>query len=301
VRVAIAGATGVLGAATVPVLNAAGHEVRGLARNVAAGDPGGLVAVDILDRDSLLAFAREWRPEAFVHLATSIPAKLKPHGVERQFEATNRLRTEGTRNLIDAAREAGSRRFVAQSIAFASSPGEGLADEDVPLWLDGPLGGAGEAIAELERLTVDAGGVVLRFGHLHGPGTMFAADGSMGKPAGGGTLPVIHRGGRESVFSFTHPRDAAAAVLAALSSDATGIFNIVDDDPVPTSEWLPALARAHGAKRDPRRVPAALVRPFAGSYGVSFMTELRGADNAKAKRELGWAPSISWREGFSEG
>jgi nucleoside-diphosphate-sugar epimerase len=299
-RVAIAGATGVLGAATMPGLSAAGHEGRGFSRGAPAGDPA-LLSVDLLDRDAVLAFAREWRPEAIVHLATAIPAKLKPFGVEHQFEATNRLRTEGTRNLVDAAREVGARRFIAQSIAFASSPGEGLADEEVPLWVDGPLGGAAVAIAELERLTVEAGGVVLRFGQLYGPGTMFAADGSMGKPASRGMLPVIHRGERESVFSFTHPRDAAAAVRAAVESDVTGIFNVVDDDPAPPSEWLPALARAHGAKRDPMRVPAALVKPVAGSYAVAFMTELRGADNAKAKRELGWAPSMSWREGFDEG
>lgn len=299
-RVAIAGATGVLGRATTPLLTAAGHDVRGLARRVPPEDPG-LAALDLLDREAVLGFAREWRPEAIVHLATSIPARIKPRGVEGQFEATNRLRTEGTRNLLEAAALVGARRFVAQSIAFAVSPGEGPADEEVPLWLDGPMGGIADAVAELERLTCDVGGVVLRFGQLHGPGTIFAPDGSMGAPAGRGMLPIIQRHGRESTFSFTHTHDAATAILAALDRDVTGIFNIVDDEPARTSEWLPVLAQARGARWKPRRVPSALVKPFVGGYGVVFMTALRGADNAKAKRELGWAPSISWREGFAEG
>ena len=299
-RVAIAGATGVLGAAAMPVLSEAGHEVRGLARRVPADDPR-LVSVDILDRDAVLAFARRWRPEAIVHLATSIPQRIKPRDVEGQFEATNRLRTEGTRNLLDAAAEVGTSRFVAQSIAFAVSPGEGLADEEVPLWIDGPMSGVAVVIAELERLTCEAGGIALRFGQLHGPGTIFAPDGSMGAPAGRGMLPIIRRKGRESTFSFTHTHDAATAVLAALESDAVGVYNIVDDEPAGTSEWLPVLAAARGARRRPMRVPSALVKPFVGGYGVVFMTALRGADNAKAKRDLGWEPSISWRQGFEQG
>ena len=298
-RVAVAGATGVLGRAAMPALAAAGHDVRGFARRVPSGSAD-IVAIDLLDREAVLGFAREWRPEAIVHLATVIPTQVKPRGFAKQFEATNRLRTEGTRNLLAAAEEAGSAHLVAQSISFVSVPGPGPADEEAPLWLDGPLGGAAGPIAELEQLTVDAGGAALRFGQLYGPGTAFAADGSVGGPAGKGRLPIIHRGGHESVFSFTHPRDAATAIELALAQRASGIFNIVDDEPAAVSEWLPVLARARGAKRPPRRVPAWLVRPLVGSYGVAFMTELRGADNAKAKRELGWAPSLSWREGFAE-
>jgi len=298
-KVAIAGATGVLGRATLPALRDAGHEVRGLARRPPAGDPD-LIALDILDRDALLAFAREWRPEAIIHLATAIPENIKPRSAEKQFEATNRLRTEGTRNLLEAAREAGSRRFVAESISFAVAPGEGLADEEAPLWRDGAMGRIVTAVAELERLTLDAGGVVLRFGLLAGAGTAYADGGSIGGPAGKGMLPIIHRGGTEATSSFTHPADAATAVLAALERDVTGVFNIVDDEPAPTSEWLPVLDEARGAKRRPMRVPVALVRPLIGSYGADFMTKMRGASNAKAKRELGWEPRVSWREAFAE-
>jgi nucleoside-diphosphate-sugar epimerase len=302
-RVAVAGATGVLGREAMPALAAAGHEVRGFSRSAPAGSEE-LVAIDLLDRDAVVQFAEEWRPEAIVHLATAIPANLKPWGVEKQFAPTSRLRTEGTRNLLAAADAAGGARLVSQSVSFAVAPGPGLADETEPIDV-GPgavLGTTGEAIAELERLTLDAGGTVLRFGQLTGPGTIFAADGSMGKPAGRGMLPVVHQGGRESVFSFTHPRDAATAIVAVLDrEDASGVFNIVDDEPASGSEWVPALAAARGAKREPRRVPAWLVKPLLGGYGVRFMTELRGASNERAKRELGWEPATPWRQGFAEG
>lgn len=301
-RVAVAGATGVLGREAVPALIAAGHEARGFSRS-AAGAEGTLVALDLLDREAVVEFARGWRPEAVVHLATAIPAQLRPWGVERQFEPTNRLRTDGTRNLIAAAEAAGGARVISQSVAFAAEPGAGPADESVPI-STGPssiLGTTGEAIAELERLTLGAHGTVLRFGHLVGPGTIFAADGSMGKPAGRGMLPVVHRGGRESTFSFTHSRDATSALVAVIERpDATGVFNVVDDDPAAISEWVPALSRARGAKREPRRVPAWLVKPLLGSYGVRFMTELRGSSNERARAELGWAPEHPWRDAFAE-
>ena len=158
------------------------------------------------------------------------------------------------------------------------------------------------SLAELERRTLAApGGTVLRFGHLYGPGTSFAPGGSMADSAAKRKLPILHSGGRESTFSFVHADDAAGAVVAALESGATGVFNVADDEPAKVSEWLPELARARGGK-PPRSMPAVLARPMVGPYGVAFMTELRGASNAKAKAELGWSPSIpSWREGFVRG
>lgn len=302
-RVAVAGATGVLGREALPALAAAGHEVRGFSRS-APSDAGNLLAIDLLDREAVVAFAREWKPEALLHLATAIPPRLKPWRAEKQFDATSRLRTEGTRNLLAGAAAAGGARLISQSVAFAVERGAGLADEDVPIARGAAarLGRTSDAIAELEELTLGSGGTVLRFGQLHGPGTVFAADGSLGEAAGRGMLPIVHRGGRESVFSFTHPRDAAAAVVAALDRPETSrVFNVVDDEPAPVSAWVPELARARGAERSPRRAPAWLVRPLIGSYGVSFLTELRGSTNERAKRELGWAARTPWREGFSEG
>lgn len=300
-RVAVAGATGVLGRAALPALAAAGHEVRGFSRSGGGGD---LIALDLLDRDAVVGFAREWRPDALVHLATAIPARIKRRGIARQFELTNRLRGEGTRNLIAAADAAGGARLIAQSVAFAVADGPGLADERVPIATDagGPLGPNYAAVAEIERLTLEAGGVVLRFGQLLGPGTSFAADGAIGAPAGRGMLPIIHRDGRESAFSFTHPRDAAVAVVAALERpEAAGVYNIVDDEPAPASLWIPELARALGSSRVPRRMPAWLARPLIGSYAVRFVTELRGSSNERAKSELGWSAAIPWRDGFAEG
>jgi nucleoside-diphosphate-sugar epimerase len=298
-RVAVAGATGVLGRAALPQLRAAGHEVRGFAR-----DPAGLedvTALDLLDREGVLALARDWRPEAIVHLATAIPKEPGRRNVAESFAATNRLRTEGTRILAEAAEAAGGARLVSQSIAFVSVPGEGPADEEVPLRDDpaDPLTAAAAPIAELERLTLEAGGAVLRFGQLYGPGTMFAADGAIGRTAAAGRMPILHRHGRSSTFSFVHADDAATAIVTAVAAGASGVFNVVDDDPATADEWLPALAAALGGRR-PRRLPAWLARPMAGAYGVAFMTDLRGATNAKAKAELGWRPSISsWREGFT--
>ncbi|HET6831696.1 MAG TPA: NAD(P)-dependent oxidoreductase [Solirubrobacterales bacterium] len=299
-RVAVAGATGVLGRATMPALRAAGHEARGFARDPAGNED--VVALDLLDRDAVVAFAREWRPEAIVHLATAIPEQ-PGRDVAAAFALTNRLRTEGTRTLVDAAAAAGGARLVSQSIAFVSVAGEGPADEDVPLRDDpgDPLTGAAMPIAELERLTLDAGGTVLRFGQLYGPGTMFAPDGAIGRMAARGRMPILHRHGHSSTFSFVHADDAAAAVLAALATGTSGVFNVVDDDPATVDEWLPALAAARGGPK-PRRLPAWLARPMAGAYGIAFMTDLRGATNAKAKAELGWRPQVpSWRDGFGAG
>ena len=298
-RVAVAGATGVLGRACVPLLREQGHEVRGFARNVPAGSEE-LLAIDLLDRDAVVAFARDWRPEALLHLATAIPHDLEPRRAVEQFAPTNRLRTEGTRNLIAAAEAAGGGWPIAESIAFMSAPGPGPAGEDVPLRdRDGDvLAPIVAPVAELERLTLDAGGTVLRFGQLYGPGTAFARDGGIGAMAAAGRMPILIRHGRSSVFSMIHVDDAAAAIAATLRTGARGTFHIVDDDPAEVADWLPILADALGGRR-PRRLPAWIARPMVGAYGVAYMCELRGASNAKAKRELGWQPSVSsWREGF---
>jgi nucleoside-diphosphate-sugar epimerase len=301
VRVIVAGATGVLGRATMPQLRAAGHEVRGFARN-----PDGqqdVVALDLLDRGAVLALAADWRPEAIVHLATEIPTEAGRGDVAAQFAATNRLRTEGTRILHDAAEAGGGAKLIAQSIAFVSIAGAAPATEDVPLRDDpgDPLSMAAMPIAELERLTLEADGIVLRFGQLYGPGTMFAVDGGFSRLAARGRLPILHRRGRSSTFSFVHADDAGSAVVAAIASDARGVFNIVDDEPATVDEWLPVLAAARGGRK-PRRIPAWVARPMAGAYGVAFMTDLRGASNARAKAELGWTPQVpSWRQGFGSG
>jgi len=288
-RVVVAGATGVIGRCLVPRLSAAGHEVTGLSR--AAG-------VDLLDRNAVIRLVAEARPDAAVHMATAIPARINPKTMARDFELTNRLRTDGTRNLIEAARGAGVKRIIVQGLGYAYQPGDGLADEDAPLWRDPPREFATSlrALVELERLTAEAGGLVLRIGHLYGPGSAYAADGSFTAQVRARRLPVVGSGG--SVFSFIHAADAADAVVAALQREVSGVLNIADDTPVPIGEWLPAFAAMLGAPA-PRHVPAALARLAGGGWGVAFMTRLRGASNARARAQLGWRPRYpGWSDGF---
>jgi len=298
VRVAVAGATGVLGRAATSALRSSGHEVTGLARRVPAG-AADLVVLDILDRDAVLTFAAEHRPEAIVHLATAIPADLNPRRIATEFAATNRLRTTGTANLAAAAESVGA-RLTSQSICFVYAPGTGLASEEDPLWQDRVMDAVVPSVVELEQRTLaTAGGAVLRFGHLYGPGTMFAAGGAFGQAAAARKLPIVHSRAGESTFSFIHADDAGAAVAATVDRGASGTFNIADDDPAPVSDWIRSLAAARGGK-PPLSVPAWVARPLVGAYGIALMTSLRGASNARAKSELGWSPSIpSWREGFS--
>ncbi|MFW6690805.1 NAD-dependent epimerase/dehydratase family protein [Streptomyces sp. MAR4 CNX-425] len=311
-RVLVAGATGVVGTPLVPLLTSVGHHVIALARSAdrAAGarQAGAEVAVaDALDPPALARAVQDAAPDAVVNMLTAIPPAPDPRRLARQFAATNRLRTEGTRNLYEAARAAGARRVIAQGLAYGYDPdGAGPADEDVPFWPRPARQFAPNlrALAELERLTGEAGGLVLRYGHLYGPGSGYAigaaaagaGDGAFTAQVRAGRVPLV--GGGTAVFSFTHAHDAATAVVAALDKPARGALNIVDDDPAPVRVWLPVFAGLLGA-RPPKAVPAALARLAVGGYGVDFLTRLRGADNARAKLALDWRPRhASWRTGF---
>lgn len=303
-RVLVAGATGVIGRQLVPLLAATGYEAIALSRTgrLPAELPGvRAVAADALDRAALTAAVRAARPDAVVHLLTAIPAEINPRRMARDMALTGRLRDEGTRNLLDAAREAGATRVITQGVAFSYDPdaGHGPADEDQPLWNDPPrqMLASMAAMNALERLTAEADGLVLRFGHLYGPGTVYAADGSTVRQVRAGRLPVVGKG--TATFSFTHTHDAATAVVAALARPATGVLNIVDDEPAQVGAWLPELATILGAPA-PKKIPTALVRIVAGPVGVAFMTRLRGADNARARLTLDWRPRhTTWRNGFA--
>lgn len=304
-RVLVAGGSGAIGRALVPLLRSVGHDVTVLARSGRrAGELerlGAAVATaDALDREAVLRAVGEARPEMIVNMLTAIPAELNPRRLARDFAQTNLLRTVGTAHLVEAGRRAGVRQVISQGLAYAYEPGgAGPANEDAPLWSRPPRQFAPvlAALTELERRTEDAGGLVLRFGHLYGPGSAFAADGSFVRQVAGGKVPLVGGGG--AVFSFTHAHDAATAVVAALDKDASGPLNVVDDDPAPVREWLPVLAGVLGA-RPPKAAPAALARPAVGGWGVAYMTRLRGADNARAKLTLDWRPRYaSWRAGFA--
>jgi 2-alkyl-3-oxoalkanoate reductase len=253
------------------------------------------VALDLLDARAVRRAVLEAAPEAIVHQATALANVRFGRSLDRAFAATNRLRTEGTDALLAAAREAGVRRFVAQSFASYRYAREGgpVKNEDDPLDPSPPAsaGKTNAAMRYLDQAVTDAGGVALRCGGFYGA----ANDGLIG-PVRKRQLPIVGDGG--GVSSFVHLDDAAAATVLALEHDAAGIFNIVDDEPAAARDWMPVLASALGAK-PPRRVPGWLARLIMGE-GLAMMTESRGASNAKARRELGWVLRYpSWRQGFA--
>jgi len=266
----------------------------------AAGATG--VVCDAFDSERLTATVTEARPEVVVHELTALPAKLdvRKRGV---FDTNNRVRTEGTRNLVAAARAAEARRMVAQSIAFVYAPiGGPVKSEDDPVMeMGGEYGASVSAAMDLERQVLGAEGLeglVLRYGFFYGPGSSYAADGHQAEEVRRRRFPLVGRG--DAVFSFVHVDDAAAATAAACERGEPGIYNICDDDPAPVRDWLPVYAGAVGARR-PMRVPKLIARMVGGEAAVALATTLRGASNAKAKRGLGWEPRwASWRQGFEQ-
>ena len=308
-RVFVAGASGAIGRPLVRQLVAAGHEVTGMTRRedraeeirAAGATP---VRCNVFSMHDLENALHQAKPEAVVHLLTALPARLDYRSKEDPLAPTNRVRSEGTRNLIAAAKAAGARHIVAESVAFFYVPaGDWVKDEEAPLNLEAPgnFGTAAEALAGLERQVLDVEGIegaVLRYGWLYGPGTYFASDGSQTEDALKRRLPIVGRG--DGTFSFVQVEDAAAATVVAVERGARGVYNVVDDEPAPMREWVPVFCEAIGAKK-PFRVPAWLARLVAGRAAVASATQLRGASNAKAKAELGWRPRYpSWREGFRD-
>jgi 2-alkyl-3-oxoalkanoate reductase len=311
VRVFVAGGSGAIGKRLVPKLVGAGHSVIVLTHSpekAGAIEESGAEPVvgDALDRDAVVAAVREAAPEVVVHQLTALSSVTgNPRRFDREFALTNRLRTEGTDNLIAGARAAGARRFVAQSFAgwpYARKGGP-VKSEDDPLESSPPITELETfaAIRDLEGAVTDAEsleGIVLRYGGFYGPGTSLARGSTEAfqKTIRKRRFPIVGAG--TGVWSFVHIDDAATATLAAVERGTPGLYNIVDDDPAPVSEWLPALADAIGAK-PPRRVPVWVGRLVGGPIAAAVMIDNRGASNAKAKRELGWEPAYpSWREGF---
>jgi nucleoside-diphosphate-sugar epimerase len=306
-RVFVAGATGAIGKQLVPRLVAAGHEVHGMTRSEskqAMLDELGAVPVvaDALDPDQVAQAVGEATPDVIVHELTAIGSVDLRH-FDRDFALTNRLRTDGTDHLLSAGQAVGVRRFVAQSYGawwYVRTGGPVKSEEDP---LDPTpareMCGSWAAIRHLEEAVLDARwteGIVLRYGAFYGPGTSMAPGGEQLEMVRKRKFPLIGDGG--GVWSFIHIADAAEATVAAIEGGHRGVYNVVDDDPAPVAEWLPALAQELGAKK-PMRVPRFVGRLFAGEAGVVAMTDTRGASNAKAKRELRWRPAHpSWRQGF---
>jgi nucleoside-diphosphate-sugar epimerase len=314
-KVFIAGATGVLGRQLVPQLVARGHEVVGMTRSASkqqlVRDLGARpVVADALDPDAVAQAIASAEPEVIVHQLTALAGEMSAREMRHpdrsaSFTMTNRLRTEGTDHLLAAGRAVGARRFVAQSFGgfrFARNGGS-VQTEDDPLEPDAPAPGLA-AILHLERAvtTIEWGeGLVLRYGGFYGPGTSIslAPDAVMAAPIRKRRFPIVGDGG--GVWSYVHVEDAAAATAIAIERGEPGIYNVVDDEPAAVREWLPVLASALGAK-PPRRVPRWLGRLAAGAVATGMMTDVKGASNEKAKRELGWQPRYAtWRQGFAQG
>lgn len=307
VRVFVAGGTGVLGRRLVAQLVARGHELTATTTTAAKlpalqslGATG--VVMDGLDAASVGEAVAMARPDVIVHQMTAIaPAHAGKPDVkhfDRWFAQTNRLRTEGTDHLVAAAQATGVSDLVAQSYANWNGGREGgwVKTEEDPLDLhEGSAAQTGmKAIQHVETTVLEAGGAVLRYGGFYGPGATDDVITLLRKRQ----YPLVGRGTGYS--SWVHLDDAAAATVLAVEQKARGVFNIVDDEPAPASEWLPYLAECAGAK-PPRRVPVWLARVAGGDVAVAMMTEGRGFSNAKARRELGWELQYpSWRDGFKK-
>jgi nucleoside-diphosphate-sugar epimerase len=299
-RVFVTGATGAIGQRLVPQLIARGHEVIGTSRSAKraerlralGAEP---VVLDVLDAHAVRQAVGAARPDAIAHQATALTGMSDFKHFDRSFAETNRLRTEGTDALLAAARENGVDRFVAQSYTswpYARTGGR-VKTEDDPLDPTPPAGMRETlaAIQHLENAVVEAGGIALRYGGFYG-----APDDAQLELVRKRRFPIVGDG--DGIWSFVHLDDAASATVLALERGTPGVYNVVDDEPAPVREWLPALAAAIDAK-PPRHVPRWLARLAAGESGVVLMTESRGASNAKAKRVLDWALRFpSWRQGF---
>jgi nucleoside-diphosphate-sugar epimerase len=305
-RVFVAGATGAIGKQLLPRLVAAGHEVHGMTRRESKQamlhDLGAVpVVADALDPDQVAEAVGKARPEVIVHQLTALAGVGIRHP-ERGVALTNRVRIEGTDHLLSAGQAVGVRRFVAQSIGLYVRTGGPVKSEEDPLDPAPPRelreGAAG--IRHLEEAVLGARwteGIVLRYGAFYGPATHMAPGGELSELVRKRRFPLVGDGG--GVWSFIHVADAAEATVAAVEHGSRGVYNVVDDDPAPVAEWLPALAQTLSAKK-PVRVPRFIVRLLAGEAGVVMMTDVRGASNAKAKRELAWRPAHpSWRQGFT--
>ena len=312
-KIFVAGATGAVGKQLVPMLVAHGHDVVGMTRTEAKRDQlrrvgAQPVVVDALDADAVKRAVGEAEPDVIVHQLTAIPPSIDMRHFDRDFALTNRLRTEGTDHLLAAGQAVGVERFVAQSNAAVpyARVGGPIKGEDAPLDDDPPpaLRQGLVAIRHLEAAVTGAHwteGVVLRYGWFYGPGTSVALDplGSQIELIRKRQFPIV--GGGTGVWSFIHIEDAATATVAAVEGGPAGVYNVVDDEPAPVSEFLPVLAAAVGAK-PPLRVPRWVGRLLAGEWAAMAMTEIRGASNDKAKRDLGWQLRYpSWRQGFAEG
>jgi nucleoside-diphosphate-sugar epimerase len=297
-KVFIAGASGAIGRPLVQKLLDGGHEVVGMTRSNAnalsalGAEP---VVADAFDAAAVRRAVERAAPDVVVNELTDLNKPLNPRKYDEWLEGTNRLRTEGTKNLVDAAAAAGATKFVSQSVAFFYDLTPGVKTEDSAT-LDPATNAASAALSEHDRLVLGApGGIVLRYGFFYGPGTSLAKDGVQMQSIRKRQLPIIGDG--SGTWPFIHVDDAASATVAAIERGEPGVYNIVDNEPAAMRDWVPYVADLMGAKK-PWRAPVFIAKFVAGPM-VGFATQLQPVSNAKAKQQLGWQPTYgSWRDGF---
>jgi nucleoside-diphosphate-sugar epimerase len=309
VRVFLAGATGAIGRPLVARLLADGHEVMGTTRDAARADAlraqgAEPVVLDAFDAEAVHAAVAAARPEVVIHQLTSLPRDATPKAMKAAVPVNARLRRETVPTFVAAARAAGARRVIAQSISFVTRPdGRPIHDEDAPLWLDAPgqaenVGGVAALEAAVRDPAAGVEGVVMRYGFFYGPGTWYAPDGAIATMIRKRRYPIIGSG--EGRSSFVHVDDAVDATARALDPALPpGVYNVTDDEPARARDWLPAAAAALGAK-PPRHAPVWLARRVAGPVAVHYATTLPGNGNARLRAALPeWTPR-PWRDGFRE-
>jgi len=308
-KILIAGATGVIGRQLLPMIREHGFELAALSHSHA-----GLnwldehqyqhVNCDVFDPASVNQMFETIRPDVIINQLTSLPRDLNPRRLKSQLAATNRLRSVASLNLVQAACRVGAKRVISQGIAFAYTPRPGPAANESENLFDNAPSGFDRAVSALRACeiatlnTPGIRGIVLRYGHFCGPQSAYAPTGATHDAVVAGRFPLVGNGA--GVFSFIHVKDAARATICALNNRAAGIYNIVDDTPVAVAKWLPWYAAKLGAKH-PARVPAWLARLLAGRFAEHMMTTQVGADNERAKNELGWIPEFpSWKDGLED-
>jgi len=310
-RVFVAGASGAIGQALIPKLVARGYHVAAMTRT--PGKAAALsrigaepVVCDVFDEQGLVDAVAQARPAVVVNQLTELPdGGLKPRKLGDYYAGNDRVRREGTGNLLRATHAAAARRYVGQSVAFFYEPAGGrIKQEEEALWTNGPapFGAAAQAIVQSERAVIESRaveGVILRYGSFYGPGTWYAPKGDIGRRMAKRQYPIIGAGA--GMTSFVHVDDAAEVCAAFVEGGRPGVYYVVDDEPAPANDWMPAFAAAIGAK-PPRRVPAWFARLVVGRALVEWTTTCRGASNEALKRALDWQPQYpSWRQGFARG
>lgn len=300
-KVFVAGASGAVGLPIVKELIKKGHEAavmtrseRGIQQLQALGAK--VMSIDAFDYKQVKDALQQVAPEVVIDMLTFLPKNLAD--MPKAFPSDRKLRLEGGGHLFAASVASGVSRYVQQSCGFWIKPksGERLGTEDDPFELQATpnIASGSETYRQLEeRVFGDRKieGIALRFGFFYGPGTWYTEDGSAAEMAKQQHLAVVGRG--SAVNSFVHVDDAARATVATLAVEP-GVYNIVDDDPVTVSSWLPAFAASVGAP-PPAQISEEAGAAAAGPDAVFYHNNLSGASNAKAKRVFGFAPRpLEW-------